>query len=95
MSWYAMKQRCLNPKATGYARYGGRGITVCARWLGFAAFFADMGPRPEGMSIDRIDGDGNYEPGNCRWATLKIQQQNRRMELMTRDNQGRFTLAVA
>lgn len=78
MSWRAMKSRCLNPNATGYKNYGGRGITVCARWLDFQNFYADMGPRPEGTSLDRIDVNGNYEPGNVRWSTDTAQVRNRR-----------------
>lgn len=74
-----MRQRCLNPKAIGYKRYGGRGITVCDQWRdSFEAFLADVGPRPSAAhSIDRIDNDGNYEPGNVRWATTAQQHANK------------------
>ena len=76
-SWISMKSRCNGPNSTNYKYYGGRGITVCERWDSFNNFLADLGPRPEGMTLDRIDSNGNYEPGNCRWATVTNQNQNR------------------
>jgi hypothetical protein len=73
-----MWQRCTNPNATAFEHYGGRGIGICDHWRDFENFLADMGERPEGKSIDRIDNDRNYEPGNCRWATQSEQNSNRR-----------------
>jgi len=80
-TWYSMRNRCYKPQCKSYKFYGGRGITICDRWLGpngFANFFADMGKRPRGKSIDRKNVNGNYEPGNCRWATNHIQSLNKR-----------------
>jgi len=79
-SWAAMLYRCQDPN-NGY--YGGRGIAVCDRWReSFENFYADMGDKPEGLSLDRIDNDGNYEPGNCRWATRTEQCNNQRSNRM-------------
>lgn len=79
-TWYGMKQRCLYKKDKDYLSYGGRGIKVCKRWLTFKNFLEDMGIKPIGLTLDRINNDGNYEPSNCKWATRKEQQRNRRIK---------------
>jgi hypothetical protein len=76
-SWSAMRDRCLLTTHAHYDSYGGRGISICDRWRKFENFLADMGERPEGKTLDRINNDGNYEPSNCRWATAKEQRANR------------------
>ena len=94
-SWDKMMRRCLNTRNIGYKNYGGRGVTVCERWKTFSNFMKDMGPRPSiHYSIDRFpDANGNYEPGNCRWATSKQQANNRRSNRLITINGVTKTLA--
>ena len=77
--WSNMLARCTNPNRPDFRNYGARGIAVCERWFQFSNFLADMGEKPEGLAIDRINNDGNYEPGNCRWATPSQQRRNQRV----------------
>lgn len=88
-SWNSAKVRCENPNAPNYALYGGRGIGMCERWANdFREFLADMGERPEGTSLDRIDNEKGYEPSNCRWATITQQAANRRTTHVNEDGEA-------
>lgn len=77
-TWWGMHQRCYNPNAAGYKNYGARGITVCDAWMTYSAFIRDMGLRPAGTVLDRVDSDGPYNPDNCRWVTWAVQRRNMR-----------------
>lgn len=94
-SWAAMKSRCLNPNFTKYASYGAVGITVCERWARFNNFLEDMGPRPPGTTIGRINNNGNYEPCNCRWETPKQQGRNKKNNVFVICNGARMLLQEA
>lgn len=84
VSWYAAKTRCTNPNQKQWKDYGGRGIKMCEEWRrDFNKFLADMGERPEGTSLDRIDSSKDYEPGNCRWSDRKTQNRNSRRVVAT------------
>lgn len=80
-SWSGARNRCNNPNNKDYAHYGARGIKMCERWNSFDNFLSDMGEKPKGLSLDRINNEGNYEPGNCRWATYSQQNSNQRKRL--------------
>lgn len=93
-SWCNMRDRCENPKCIAYPSYGGRGIKVCERWMSSAEnFVADMGLCPRGLTLERIDVDGNYEPSNCRWATRLEQSRNKRNSIVVDYNGKRMNLA--
>jgi hypothetical protein len=84
-SWSSMWARCTRPAMDNYDRYGGRGIKVCKRWKKFSTFLADMGERPEGMTLDRVNPNGDYKPSNCKWATVGEQARNRRNTRLNTD----------
>lgn len=92
-SWQAMRSRCLHATDNHYHSYGGRGIKICERWSRFLNFYADMGDRPEGMTLDRMNRDGHYEPSNCRWATLREQARNTSQNRIIEHNGERRCLA--
>lgn len=91
--WFGIKRRCFDKKEQSYQNYGGRGITICDRWMDFAKFIEDMGERPSKADIDRINNDGNYEPGNCRWISRKENSSNKRNTIHIAFNGETKTLA--
>ena len=94
--WVMMKQRCTNPKSSGFPHYGGRGISVCKRWVNsFTDFATDVGPRPYGFTLERINNNGNYEPGNVRWASRAEQAANTRKNVFVEWQGERLYLAEA
>lgn len=84
-TWSQMKNRCLHPSSNNWANYGGRGIAICERWQTFYGFLADMGERPIGTTLDRVDPNGNYEKSNCRWADSRTQARNKRTTKLSED----------
>lgn len=93
IAWAAMKKRCNNPADPSYHNYGGRGIRVCERWEWYDNFIADMGPRSDGMTLERLDNDKDYSPDNCVWTTHKHQHNNKRTNVTATINGETLTLA--
>lgn len=92
-SWHAMRGRCLNPSDKGYKRYGGRGITICRRWLDFKFFKKDMGERPKDKTLERINNNLGYFPKNCKWANASEQNNNKRTNIFINFDGKRMTVA--
>lgn len=95
LAWLNMRRRCSVPTAKGYMNYGGRGIKVCDAWHDFESFLRDMGEAPAGMSLERLDVNGNYEPGNCTWASLEDQSNNKRTTVFVELDGTRLSLSQA
>ena len=91
--WLQMRDRCKNKANKSYKNYGGRGITICKRWDNFAKFYIDMGECPKGLTLERIDNDGNYEPSNCKWSTRTEQNNNSRINVIIEYKGQRLTMA--
>ena len=92
-AWRSMRGRCLNPKNPSWPNYGGRGISVCDRWSDYDLFVSDMGECPDGLTLERIDVDGNYEPNNCKWVTVREQLNNQRRNRLITCNGKTQTLS--
>ncbi|KKM88688.1 hypothetical protein LCGC14_1256200 [marine sediment metagenome] len=92
-SWCGMKHRCNAPRGKSWENYGGRGIKVCEQWLKFENFLEDMGEKPEGLTLERIDNNGNYEPANCKWIPLREQAGNKRVSVFVNYKDTRRTIA--
>lgn len=93
--WMSMHSRCRNPNTRSYQYYGARGVSVCERWSDYTNFAADMGARPDGTSLDRIDNDGDYSPENCRWATREEQSLNTQRSIRAREIAVRYIAKFA
>lgn len=95
LAWLNMRRRCENPSAKGYSNYGGRGIKVCERWMKFENFLEDLGPSSDGLSLERLDVDGDYTPSNCAWASIEAQSNNKRTTLVVKVDGERMSAMQA